>query len=292
MTRVTNKPTSGLANAEAVTHESRITKRGMPKLCLRILVFLVALAFSPQMPASTPKIKFPDLSLIVQRLEDVQQQNRAQSQPYEVTRQYKVFRGNDKQPTSEVMTQIDFVPPDIKTYKITQTRGNSTGDKMVREILDRETESAKKGPGSEINRANYDFMFVGQENFGVIPEYVLRIVPKRKDKYLLRGQIWVNASTFRIRRIEGVPAKSPSIWLKGIHITLQFAQLGAMWIPTSFDAIATVRLLGRYTLAGHNVRASDALSGGKRRDGRLRPESSACAKLNSFQSLKDSLCQT
>jgi hypothetical protein len=292
MTHVTNKPMSGLPNAEAVTHESRITKRGTPKLWVRILVVLAALASSSQMPASTPKIKFPDLSLIVQRLEDVQKENPARSRPYQVTREYKVFRGDDKQPTSEITTQIDFVPPDTKTYKITQTRGNSRGEKMVREILDRETESAKKGPGSEINRANYEFLFVGQENFGDVPEYILRIVPKRKDKYLLRGQIWVNATTFRIRRIEGVPAKSPSIWLKGIHITLQFAQLGAMWIPNSFDAIATVRLLGRYTLAGHNVRASDALSGRNRGDGRLRTESSACAKLNSFQSLKDALCQT
>jgi hypothetical protein len=248
---------SGWTNAPAVTCESEITKTPTPRLWWPVFIFLVALVLSSQMPASTPKIKFPDLSLIVQRLEDVQQQNRAQSHPYEVTRQYEVFRGNDKQPTSEIMTQIDFVPPDIKTYKITQTRGNSTGDKMVREILDRETESAKKGPGSEITRANYEFLFVGQENFGVVPEYVLRIVPKRKDKYLLQGQIWVNANTFQIRRIEGVPAKSPSIWLKGIHITLQFAQLGAMWIPTSFDAIATVRLLGRYTLAGHNVRVSN-----------------------------------
>jgi hypothetical protein len=251
---------SGLANAEAVTHEARTTKRGTPNLWLPILVVLAALASSSRMPASTPEIKFPDLSLIVQRLEDVQHQNLARSQPYEVTREYKVFRGDDKQPTSEVMTQIDFVPPDMKTYKITQARGNSRGEKMVREILDRETESAKKGPGSEISRANYDFLFVGQENFGVVPEYVLGIVPKRKDKYLLRGQIWVNASSFRIRRIEGVPAKSPSIWLKGIHITLQFAQLKGMWIPTSFDAIATIRLLGRYTLAGHNIRASDSQS--------------------------------
>ncbi len=37
-----------------------------------------------------------------------------------VTREYKVFRGYDQQPTSEVRAQIDFVPPDMKTYKITQ----------------------------------------------------------------------------------------------------------------------------------------------------------------------------
>ena len=128
---------------------------------------------------------------------------------------------------------------------------------MVRELLDRETQSAKKGLGSQISRTNYDFVFLREETFGVVPEHVLRIVPKRKDKYLLRGQIWVDASTFRIRRIEGVPAKSPSFWIKGLHITLQFAQLGGMWVPISYDAIATVRFLGQYTLAGHNIRAPD-----------------------------------
>jgi hypothetical protein len=225
----------------------------MPRLWLSVFVFLVARASSTQMPSSPAEIKSPDLNLIVRCLEDAQHQDPAHSRAYEVTREYEVFRGDDKQPTSEVEAQIDFVPPDMKTYKITQSRGNSRGEKMVRELLDRETESAKKGPGSQISRTNYDFVFLRQENFGVVPEYVLRIVPKRKDNYLLIGQIWVDASTFRIRRIEGVPAKSPSIWIKGIHITLQFAQLNGMWIPTSFDAIATVRFFGQYTLAGHDI---------------------------------------
>jgi hypothetical protein len=236
------------------------TETATPRLWFRRLVFLATLASSSQVLSSTAEIKSPELNLILQRLEDVQHQDPAQSRPYEVTREYKVFRGDDKQPTSEVMAQINFVPPDKKTYKITQARGNSRGEKMVRELLNRETESAKKGHGSEISRTNYDFVFLRQENFGVVPEYVLRIVPKRKDKYLLRGWIWVDASTFRIRRIEGVPAKSPSFWIKDIHITLQFAQLGGMWVPISFDAIATVRLLGQYTLAGLNIRSSDPLS--------------------------------
>jgi hypothetical protein len=225
-----------------------------------VVVSLAPLDSWSQVPSSTPEIESPDLNLILQRLEDVQHEDPAQSQPYEVTREYKVFRGDDKQPTSEVMAQINFVPPDMKTYKITQARGNPRGEKMVCDLLDRETELAKKGLGSEVNRTNYDFVFLRQENFGVVPEYVLRIVPKRKDKYLIRGQIWVDESTFRIRRIEGIPAKSPSFWLKDIHITLQFAQLGGKWVATSFDAIAAVRLLGQYTLAGHNIRAPEPLS--------------------------------
>jgi hypothetical protein len=105
---------------------------------------------------------------------------------------------------------------------------------MVRALLDRETESAKKGLGSQISRTNYDFVFLRQETYGVVPEDVFLIVPKRKDKNLLRGQIWVDASTFRIRRIEEVPAKSPSFWIKDIHITLQFAEVNDMWIPHFF----------------------------------------------------------
>ena len=229
-----------------------------------VLIFLATVASWSQTPSasssSATEVNPPDLKLILQRLEDVQHQDPAASRAYEVTREYKVFRGYDRQPTSEVMTQINFVPPDLKTYKITQARGNSRGEKMVRELLDRETESAKKRHGSEISRANYDFVFLRQENFGVVPEYVLRIVPKRKDKYLLRGEIWVDASTFRIRRVEGVPAKSPSFWIKNIHITLQFAELGGMWVPVSFDAIATVRLLGQFTLAGLNIRSSEPVS--------------------------------
>jgi hypothetical protein len=221
---------------------------------------LATLASSSHVTPSTAEIKSPDLTLILQRMEDIQHQEPAQSRPYELTREYKVFHGSDKQSTSEVMAQINFVPPDKKTYKITQARGNSRGEKMVRELLDRETESAKRGRGSEISRTNYDFVFLRRETFGDVPEYVLGTLPKRKDKNLLRGQIWVDASTFRIRRIEGVPAKSPSFWLKNIHITLQFAQLGGMWVPVTFDAIATVRFLGQYTLAGRNIRSSESLS--------------------------------
>jgi len=244
-----------------VTHKCKITGTTTPRLWLPVLVFLATVASSSQAPSSSfsssSGINPPDLSLILRRMEDVQRQDPAESRRYEVTREYKVFRGYDKQPTSQVMAQINFVPPDVKTYKITQAQGNSRGEKMVRELLDRETESAKKRHGSEVSRANYDFVFLRQENFGVIPEYVLRIVPKRKDKYLLRGEIWVDASTFHIRRIEGVPAKSPSFWIKNIHITLQFAELGGMWVPVSFDAIATVRLLGQFTLAGLNIRSSE-----------------------------------
>jgi len=198
-----------------------------------------------------------DLDLILQRIEDVEHRDAAQSRAYSVTREYKMFHGAESEPTSEVTAQVDFVPPDTVRYKITQTSGSSRGEQIVRYLLNLETGSAKQGHGSEISRANYNFVFLREENIGAIPEYVLGMIPKRKDKYLLRGQTWVDASTFHIRRIEGIPAKSPSFWINGIYITLQLGRLGSLWVPISFDAVGAVRVLGQFTLDGIDTQPSE-----------------------------------
>jgi hypothetical protein len=227
---------------------------------IKLTVFLVLVAFQSQGRPADAKPAAPDLNVILQNLERVQQQNPAHSRSYEVTREYKEFRADNKQPTAKITAQISYTPHDRNTFKIVQASGNAWGEKIVRNLLEQEAEPAKDGHGKDISRANYDFVFLRQENFGLHPEYVLHIVPKRREKSLLLGQVWVDATTFRIRRIEGVPAKSPSIWIKDIYVTLQFGEVNQMWIPVSLDSIATVRFLGRCTLAAHYVGARDTAS--------------------------------
>jgi hypothetical protein len=234
----------------------------MQQIRLIVLLLIVTIASSSQ-PLAIPaeaNLTSPDLNLILQGLESVEQQNPARSRSYELTREYKAFRADDKNPAAEITAQINFTPPNRKTFKILQASGNARAEKIVRNLLEQETEPVREGHDRDINRTNYDFVFLRQEDFGVIPEYVLRVVPKRKEKGLIFGHIWVDAKTFRIRRIEGVPTKSPSIWIKDSYITLQFAEVSGMWISVSLDAIATVRLLGRYTLTGLYVGTRSAAS--------------------------------
>lgn len=225
-----------------------------------VILLLAATAASWSQSAPVIETIPPDLDALLQSIESTQEQNPAQSRPYEVARKYGVFRTRDQKPVSEVTAQIRFTPPDTKTYKIVHASGNPRGEKIVRSILDQEAKTAKKSNNNQVSRTNYNFVFLRRENFGVTPEYVLLISPKRKARNLLLGQIWVDANTFRIRRIEGVLIKSPSLWIKDIHITVQFALLNGMWMPVSFDAIATVRFLGQYTLTGLNVNAAELSS--------------------------------
>jgi hypothetical protein len=193
----------------------------------------------------------PDSNTIVQAMEAAQKNNPANSQAYTVTRQYKVFHNTEKQPVSATRAEISFVPPDTKKYVIKQVSGNSRGQKIVRDILDLETLPAKNT--SAISRQNYDFVFVQEENLGILPTYVLHMIPKRKQKDLLTGQVWVDEKTFRIERIDGVPTKKPSWWIKKLNITLQYGDLDGLWLPMYMHATAAVRFIGDYTIIGRDV---------------------------------------
>ncbi len=220
-----------------------------------VLLSLVVTAWAIpcSLHAQEEKVTPPNLSAILDSLERIGEQNPALSRPYEVTREYKVFHADDPHPISAVTAQISFSPPDTKTFKITDAQGSPNGKKIISAVLEQEVISAKEGHQRDISRSNYDFVFLREQDFGVVPEYVLHIIPKRKEKGLLLGDIWVDAKTYRIRQIIGIPLKTPSFWIKNIHITVQFAAVTGMWMAVSVDAIAAVRFLGIYTLAGHNL---------------------------------------
>ena len=227
------------------------------RVCKRLycLLFLMANAwvFPNSSHAQAARPSAPNVDMILDSLERTDGQNPALLRPHEVTREYKIFRGGDTKPISVVTAQISFISSDTRTFKITEAQGSPMGKKIVSAILEQEIASAWEGHKADISRSNYDFVFLREQNFTGVPEYVLHIIPKRKAKGLLLGDIWVDASTYHIRQIVGVPLKNPSLWIKDLHITIQFAAVDDMWLPVSLDAIATVRFLGIFTLSGQNL---------------------------------------
>jgi len=223
-----------------------------------LYLFTTALIFPAFLHAQDADSNPQNLNLLLDSVERAEEQNPARTQAYEITREYKVFRGHDPNSVADITAQISFTPPDIKTFQITEARGNPRAKEIVNSVLEQEVTSAKEGEKNDISRSNYNFAFVRKENFGAVPEYVLHIVPKRKEKGLLLGDIWVDAESYHIRQIIGVPVKSPSFWIKNLHITIQFAALNGLWIPGSVDAIATIRLLGLYILSGLDLAPTPA----------------------------------
>jgi len=52
--------------------------------------------------------------------------------------------------------------------------------------------------------------------------YVIGVIPKRREKYLIEGRIWVDATDYALVRAEGKPARSPSFWTHSVHFVQQY----------------------------------------------------------------------
>lgn len=226
-------------------------------ILLLIAVYLLVLNLPAHASDATPSL--PDLETIVTRMEQALAANHAQLQPYVVTRDYKFFASDPQKPTANVVAEIEFQPPSTKTFKIENSRGGGPGERIVRKVLEHETSTAKDNTSAQLSRRNYDFKLARAEQQNGYQCFVLEVTPKRKETYLIRGQIWVDAGTYLVHHIDGELAKSPSFWIKDIHVTLDFSGVSGMWLQTQTLAVANIRFLGTRGMAAHDVNCQTTL---------------------------------
>jgi len=205
-------------------------------------------------PKADPGLVVPSLETILARMSHAEIQNQTHRRPYSVTREYELFGQDRNKARSQVIATITFLPPDSRNYSVRQAEGSAIGEMIVRRVLGREASIAKGMGSSGITPDNYNFRYVREEAASGHCRYVLQMLPRRKDKNLLRGTIWVDATTYLIHRVEGEPVKNPSWWVRDVHIVLIYADVGGMWLPTSSEYTARVRLLGPSMMVAHDLR--------------------------------------
>ena len=217
-------------------------------LCLLFLVAVAGCA-SAQTDSTVPTVE-----TIIARMAQARADNRNRFRSYVVTRDYKLF-GKERQKTeSQVTADVIFDPPDLKKYAIQQTSGAGLGEKIVRRMLESEVEVTKDYSSTDISPDNYDFRFIREEDVRGRRSYVLELLPRRRDKNLLRGNIWVDANTYLLHRTEGEPAKRTSWWLRDVRIALLYGDVSGMWLQTASESTAKVRILGQYTMVSRDVK--------------------------------------
>ena len=196
----------------------------------------------------------PKVEAIVARMAQARAENRARLRPYIVTRNYKLFGQEESKAKSEVIAEVAFVPPDSKEYTIQEANGSGLGQMIVRRMLANEAEITRDYALTDMSADNYDFRFIREAEVSGQRCYVLELFPRRIDKDLLRGNIWVDASSYLLRRTEGEPAKAPSWWVRDVRVALRYGEVGGMWLQTASEATARVRILGPCTMVSRDVK--------------------------------------
>jgi hypothetical protein len=188
--------------------------------------------------------------------EIVQSMERAQAAvhpqvSYQVIREYRLFGAQDSKANSEVVAEVNFRPPAFKDYRIQRYSGSNRGQQLVRRVLDHEVQAPSSRASSAISRDNYNFDYMGEAALDGHDCYLLGLRPKRKEKDLIAGQVWIDKHSFSVRQIEGEVQKTPSWWLKQVRVKLVFEDLDGIWVQTRMEATADVRIVGAQTLTSH-----------------------------------------
>lgn len=216
------------------------------------LVCLVSSVAMAQIPSSATAAN-PDVRTIVSRMMQAQEQNKVSSRAITVKRDYQLLDKESAQ-KARVIANVTYLPPDHRQYEVESSHGGM-GEKVLRDVLDHETETknAKETARKEFSPDNYAFSLAGYEDLDGRKCFVLAMNPRHDDKDLLRGRVWIDAGNFNIRRVEGNPSKSPSWWIRDLHVLMSFSEVDGMWLRTFTQAVANVRFKGKYEMVARDL---------------------------------------
>jgi hypothetical protein len=166
---------------------------------------------------------------------------------YSVVRTYDI-RNPEGKLAAQAVVRVDYRAPDKKTFNKTAEKGSGIVRHLVFDRLmqsESETSSGREHHDSAITTANYTFTLSGEEDVGPYHCFVLEASPKRKEKYLFEGKIWIDTADFAIAKIAGHPAKKPSFWINRADFVRQYQRIDGFWLPWRDETSVEVKMYGR-----------------------------------------------
>jgi outer membrane lipoprotein-sorting protein len=211
-------------------------------------------------PFEPPSSDISESQLFTELLAHNQQRN-ATLLGYTEQRTYKVTDTTGKV-RAEESGQMEYHAPDKKTFVTSSESGSGMVRRMALKPLiasEIETTSGKQHHDSSISPANYTFELLGEQQVGPYRCFVVQAVPKRPDKYLFEGKVWIDSQDFAVVRIAGHPAKKLSFWIERADFVREYQKIDGFWLPQKDETFVQVRMYGqkvltidhqRYTVAG------------------------------------------
>jgi hypothetical protein len=178
------------------------------------------------------------------------EQRRTALHDYSVLRTYQVIDFKGKVHANKI-GRMEFLSPDKKTFTV----ASESGSRLVRNMAlnpliksEIETAAGKEHHDSAISADNYSLNLLGEQQVGPYRCFVAEVLPKRKDKYLFEGKLWIDVEDYSVVRIEGHPAKKLSFWIERADFVRQYQKIDGFWLPQKDQTLVQVRLYGKKVL--------------------------------------------
>ena len=178
------------------------------------------------------------------------EQRRTALHDYTVLRTYQVIDLMGKVHAEEI-GRMEFLSPDKKAFTVTSESGSVLVRHMALNPLinsEIETAAGREHHDSAISADNYSLNLLGEQQVGPYHCFVAEVLPKRRDKYLFEGKLWIDVEDYSVVRIEGHPAKKLSFWILRADFLRQYQKIDRFWLPQKDQTLVQVRLYGKKVL--------------------------------------------
>ena len=183
---------------------------------------------------------------------------------YSAVRSYEVKDSEGRLRAQETVV-LQYMAPETKSFKTTSEKGSWIIRNLVfKRLMESEVEASagQQHRDSSIKPVNYTFTLIGEQDVGPYRCLVVDAVPKRRDKYLFEGRVWIDAEDFGVVRIAGQPAKKLSFWITRVNFVRQYQRIGEFWLPSKDETFVDVKLYGKKVFAidhrDYAINGSDA----------------------------------
>jgi hypothetical protein len=141
-------------------------------------------------------------------------------------------------------------------YEITDRRGDSTVWKeIILRYINGEMENAGKNHAQvAVTPENYKFKYKGVRERDGRTAHVFEVNPRKKRQGLFKGEVWIDAETALTVFETGRFVKSPSVFLKKVQFSREYAILDGVAVPKTLQTSIETRFWG---LAQLDIQFSD-----------------------------------
>ena len=214
----------------------------------RLLVpaLFLSAAIAPPISAQSP-----DISTIIQGIDNSVKNRTDKIADYTVTEHYVVYRGQDaSNAAAEMMVQTVYRKQTGKSYTILSQKGSALmRNEVLGTLLDNEKRLSQPGniEAALINSSNYEIQLDRSvhESLNGRDCLVLDITPRRNSEYLFRGKLWVDATDFSIVQLKGTASKSAFFLAKAAAVSRQYDRISGLPMATHAEAVSASSLLGQ-----------------------------------------------
>jgi hypothetical protein len=208
-------------------------------LCVSIGLYSFGLQLHP---ASLTDVR-PPLDDIVAHMLAYRQWQSDAIREYQAHRRFYASNARfNKDSTMEVQTVFRW-PYSLHSTVLRQDGSDFIREHVFEKIIEAENDLAANDQADVIPK-NYDFSFVQKDDCQGRPCWRIAIKPKRKEKFLIDGDIWVDSEDYAITHIHGVPSKRVSVWISRVEIDRQLSRIEGVWLTNKIESSSSIHLVG------------------------------------------------